>query len=49
MVTLHSLGQHDPKEVQHDLFGHAMPLPLAVASCDTDGVINGVISLVRSI
>ena len=34
-------------EVSHDLFGQ-MPLALALASSDADGVVNGIIALLRS-
>ena len=39
MASLHSLGQDDGNEVQHDFFVHVMSL--ASASHDTNGTING--------
>ena len=34
MASLHSLGQYDRNEVQHDLSCHAMPLALVLVTCD---------------
>ena len=48
MAPLHSLGQHDQNEVQHDLFVHVMPLTLDLTSSDADGVMNGFITFLRS-
>ena len=45
MAALHSLGQYDQNEVQHDMF---LPLALVLASKDADGVINGIVAFLRS-
>ena len=44
MAPLYSLGQADQNKVQQDLFGHVMPLPLALVSSETDGGINALLS-----
>ena len=44
MIPLHLLGQDNPNDVQHDLFGDMMPL----ASCDADGIINHTIVFIGS-
>ena len=48
IVSLHSLGQDNRNEFQHDLFGHVMPLTLVLASSDVDGVINGIVAFLSS-
>ena len=48
MAPLHFLGQDNQNELQHDLFVHVMPLALASASSYADGVINGILSSLRS-
>ena len=48
LETLHSLYEGGQNEVQCDLFGHVMPLALALASDDTDGVINGITTFLMS-
>ena len=42
MVPLHSIGQDDQNEVQHD-FGHVISLALASAVHDANDIINGII------
>ena len=44
MAPLYSLGEDDQNEIQHDFFGHLMPLALALTSCDADSIINGTIA-----
>ena len=44
--TVQFLGQDDQKEVQHDSFGHVMPVAPALASCAANGIINGTIAFV---
>ena len=39
------LGQDNSNKVQHDIFGHVMPV---LASHDTDGIINSTIAFVSS-
>ena len=41
MAPLHSLGQDDQNEVQHDFLCHVMPWVPVSASHDADGSING--------
>ena len=41
MAPLHSLGQDDENEVQHNLSVHVMPLALASVSNDANSIING--------
>ena len=48
MAQLHSLGQHDQNYMQHDIFGHVMPLPLATALTDGNGAVNGIIPFLKS-
>ena len=48
MVPFHFLGQDEQNEVQHNIFGHVMPLLLASASHDADGIINSTIVFFRS-
>ena len=48
MSPYHSLCQDDQNKVQHDLFGQVMPLALALALCDTDGIISGTTAFLRS-
>ena len=43
MAPLHLLGQDNQNEMQHDIFGHMMPLALALASSDTYSVTKGII------
>ena len=47
MVGLHVLGQDHPNKVQHDLFGHAVPLALALTSHDPVGSIKSDNALIR--
>ena len=47
-VPLHSLGQANQNEVQHNLFGYVMPLALALGSSDTVGIISGITAFLRS-
>ena len=44
MALLHSLGQDDQYVVQHDFFGHVIPLEPEPASYD----VNGIFVLLRS-
>ena len=46
--TIAVLAQDDWNDVQHGLFGHAMPLAMALAPCDAVSVINGIIAFLRS-
>ena len=46
MAPLNFLGQDDRNEVQHDFFGHV--IPLALVSCDVDSIFNGIIGFLRS-
>ena len=48
MVPLHKLGQDDQNEMQCDIFGHVTPLVLALAPHDTESVVNGTITFLRS-
>ena len=48
MTPLHSLGHDNQNEVQHDLFGHVMPLALALVSSDAHGVITDISATLRS-
>ena len=43
MVKLYKLTQDDQNEVQHDFFGHIMPL----TSHNGNGIVNGTITFVR--
>ena len=47
MAPLHSLGQDNLTEVQHDIFGHAIPLVLVSASCDVNAISNSFTALLR--
>ena len=47
-APLHSSGQNNQNEVQHDLFGHVVSLALALASTDADSVINDMITFLSS-
>ena len=38
MAPLHSLGQDDSNEVQHDIFGHVRPLELVLALQKDTGI-----------
>ena len=40
MTSLHSLGQDDQNEVQHDCLGHVIPLGPVYVSHDVSGSIN---------
>ena len=40
MATLHSLGQHNQNEKQHDFFGHVIPLEQVLLYCDAKDIIN---------
>ena len=42
------LAQDNWNKMLHHLFGHVMPLPLALTSCDTDGILNSIIAFIRS-
>ena len=43
MAPLHVLSQDNKNEVQHEFIGHVIPLMLALALCDADDVVNGII------
>ena len=45
MTSLHSLGQNDKNEIQHDYFGHATPLASASTPHDAHGIVNSTIIL----
>ena len=45
MATFHMLGQNDQKKMQHDIFGHVMPLAPALASSDANGIISAPVPL----
>ena len=49
VTALHSLGQDDQNEVPHDFFGHVIPMVLALALRDINGVINATTEFLRSI
>ena len=48
MTPLHSFHQDDQNETQLQFFGHVTPLEWALALCDTDHVVNGIIAFLRS-
>ena len=48
IAPLHSLGQDNQNEVQHDIFGHVMPLALVLASCDANGIVNSTSAFLRA-
>ena len=48
MVVLHFVGQADLNEVQHDISGYVSPLLPALALCDGNRIINGIIALTGS-
>ena len=48
MAPLHSLGQDNSNEVQHDLFGHVTLLVLASASCIANSIVNDTIESLGS-
>ena len=48
MTTLHYLGQDDKNEVLHDFLCHMLPLALALAPCDVNSIVNGVIAVLWS-
>ena len=48
MMTPHSVGQDNQNDMQLYIIGHVMPLALALASSDADGVINSIIVFIRS-
>ena len=48
MKPLHFPGQDNQNEVQHDFFGHVMPLVLESAVCDADNIISHTIALLMS-
>ena len=39
-MSLNYLGQDYQNEVQHDFFGHVMPLALASVLCDVGSMLN---------
>ena len=41
MAPFHLLGQDEQNEMQHDLFGHVLPLEQASASCNVTDIISG--------
>ena len=47
MSQLHSIGHSDQNEVKHDFLDHAMPLVLALLSCDVNCINNGTILFIR--
>ena len=48
MAPLHSLGQDDQNEVQHNIFGHVIPFGPALASCHPYSIVHGTIPFLRS-
>ena len=44
MAQLHFLVQDNQNEVHHNIFGHMMPLVLALPSHDSDNITNGTIT-----
>ena len=48
MAPLHLLGQDNQDEVQHDCFGHVMPLISTSILCDVYGIVNGITAFLRS-
>ena len=48
MASLHSTGQDDRNEVQHDFSGHVMPLALELASHNAVSILNVTITFLRS-
>ena len=48
MASLHTFGQDDRNEVQHDFSGHVMPLALVLASHDAVSIPNVAITFLRS-
>ena len=44
-APLHSLDKHDQHEVQHDLFGHVIPVAIALASHDVESIVHGTIGM----
>ena len=49
LAQLHLLARDDQTEVQHDFYGHVMPLEQVLASHDANGIVNGTIVILRSI
>ena len=48
-VPLHSIGNDEYNDVQHDIFGHVTPfLGPVLASCYANSVINGATAFLRS-
>ena len=45
---IHFLGKDNQNEVQHDPFGHVMPLVLASGSYDADNIISNTIAFLWS-
>ena len=43
------MGHDNQNEVQSDFFGHVIPLALASASHNPDGVVNGTITELHSL
>ena len=48
MVPLHSLGQDDQNEVQHDVLDHVTALAQASTSNYANGIVNGTITFLIS-
>ena len=48
MACLHSLGQDDQNEVQHDFFGQVTALVLVSALHDANRTVNGTTTSLRS-
>ena len=48
LAQMDLLVQDDQNEVQHDFFGHLVPLALVLVSHNVKGIINGTIAFLRS-
>ena len=47
ITSLHSLGQAYGNEVQHDFYGHAMPLEQVLALHDAVSILNVTMTVLR--
>ena len=48
MTPLHSLDQNDWNQVQHDIFGHVIPLVQVSTICTANNIVNGIIAFLGS-